>query len=250
MAEQNTVKVDYETAKVLQEILIESATNNREDNESKYQEIRLVFKKDKALDDVFPQTVKENHSLAAFRKVMQSKGGYKERREYIWNEFKPLLERLELSNNLPPEKIITEALKSFDSEKIHLIWQNGLDRKDTDPEGAITLSRTLLESVCKYILDELNIKYDTNKIELPELYKTTSQTLNIAASQHTEEVFKQILGGCSGVVTGLGTLRNRLGDAHGKGKNQVRPAPRHAELAINLAGSMALFLVQTYKAKK
>lgn len=52
------------------------------------------------------------------------------------------------------------------------------------------------------------------------------------------------------MVNGLGTLRNRLGDAHGQGAKTVRPAPRHAELAVNLAGSVALFLVATFKEQK
>ena len=60
---------------------------------------------------------------------------------------------------------------------------------------------------------------------------------------------KQILGGVSSVVNGLGALRNRLGDAHGKGKSQVRPAQRHAQLAVNLAGATALFLIETWQSK-
>ena len=34
-----------------------------------------------------------------------------------------------------------------------------------------------------------------------------------------------------GVVSGLGMLRNKLGDAHGSGKAKVKPKERHAELA-------------------
>ncbi len=37
---------------------------------------------------------------------------------------------------------------------------------------------------------------------------------------------------------------------HGKGKRPVRPLPRHTELAVNLAGSVALFVVATYESKK
>jgi hypothetical protein len=85
---------------------------------------------------------------------------------------------------------------------------------------------------------------------LSELYKKTSQELNLSPSQHTEEIFKQILGGCSGIINGLGSLRNKLGDAHGKGRINIKPAPRHAELAVNLSGTMALFLLETFKAKK
>lgn len=94
------------------------------------------------------------------------------------------------------------------------------------------------------------MQYDGKKIELHELYKLTANELNLSPSQHTQDIFKQILGGCSAVVNGLGNLRNKLGDAHGQGKMPVRPAPRHAELAVNLAGSLALFLVATYEAQE
>jgi hypothetical protein len=42
-------------------------------------------------------------------------------------------------------------------------------------------------------------------------------------------------------------LRNKIGDAHGKGKAAVKPAARHAQLAVNLAGAMATFIVETWR---
>ena len=82
-----------------------------------------------------------------------------------------------------------------------------------------------------------------------QLYHLVSIELSLSPSQYTEDVFKKILGGCSSIVNGLGTLRNRLGDTDGQGKKPVRPAARHAELAVNLAGSVALFLVETRKSR-
>jgi hypothetical protein len=76
-----------------------------------------------------------------------------------------------------------------------------------------------------------------------------AKTLNIAPSQHSESIFQQILGGCTAIVESLGAMRNRLSDAHGQGKKPVKPAPRHAELAVNLAGAMATFLVSTHQAR-
>ena len=70
--------------------------------------------------------------------------------------------------------------------------------------------------------------------------------LNIAPSQHTEETFKRILGGAVSVVEGIGSLRNKIGDAHGHGKRAVRPSARHAQLAVNLAGTIATFIVETW----
>lgn len=108
------------------------------------------------------------------------------------------------------------------------------------------MARTLIESVCKHILDEARVSY-SNKDDLPKLYKETAKQLNMAPEQHQEEIFKQILGGCQTVIQGLGTLRNQLSDAHGKGKKAVKPSARHAALAVNLAGSMAAFLVATWE---
>jgi abortive infection Abi-like protein len=52
------------------------------------------------------------------------------------------------------------------------------------------------------------------------------------------------------LVNGIGTLRNRLSDSHGRGGKPVRPSPRHASLAVNLAGGVATFLVETFLAQE
>jgi hypothetical protein len=64
--------------------------------------------------------------------------------------------------------------------------------------------------------------------------------------QHGEEIFKQILGSINGVVIGLGTLRNAYGDAHGKGSKYYKPSERHAKFAINLSGTLCIYLLETY----
>jgi hypothetical protein len=143
------------------------------------------------------------------------------------------------------DTVVDETVQ-FDEAHIHIQWQKAIDRKISDPEGAITTARTLIESVLKYILDEKNIKYNENT-DLSELYKEVSKSLNLAPEQHQEKIFKQILGGANGIISGLGSLRNKLGDAHGKSKANIKPKERHSELAVNLAGAMALFLYKTYK---
>jgi len=139
-------------------------------------------------------------------------------------------------------------LNKVDSPHVAAAWQKALDRRLTDPTGAITSARSLIETVCKHILDEEGVKY-SDKDELPKIYASTAKSLNLAPSQHSEDVFKKILGGCHSVVEGLGALRNRHGDSHGTGKKGVKPAPRHAELAVNLAGTMATFLLATWESQ-
>jgi hypothetical protein len=158
------------------------------------------------------------------------------------------LDELEKKRNHPSDIIIAERLEKLDSDSVHEVWRKALSRRFEDPEGAITSARTLLESVCKFILDNSKIDYD-ECLELPKLYRLTAERLNLAPSQHTEVIIKQILGGTTAVIEGLGALRNKLGDAHGKGNASGKPEVRHAELAVNLAGTVAIFLVSTWEQK-
>ncbi len=48
--------------------------------------------------------------------------------------------------------------------------------------------------------------------DLPVLYRKLSKLLRLAPDDHTEQVFKQILGSCQSVVESLGVLRNKLSD--------------------------------------
>lgn len=241
---------DFDKAEYMQNMLVECATGGA-GNAFHYGQLRDYFLSNPALQNFVPRWVRVNRNLDQFWQFIKNKyPSYSERRTFIWDEFNGLLEFLESKHTLPAEKNISEILQKFDSDGIHFAWNKALERRATDPEGAITISRTILESVCKHILDAKGVEYNSAKIELSELYKATAKELNLAPEQHSEQIFKQILGGCSAIVNGLGTLRNRLGDAHGKGASPVKPSARHAELAVNLAGTMALFLIQTYDANK
>lgn len=149
----------------------------------------------------------------------------------------------------PADEAISGALARFEPEQVHERWTAALDRRSSDPAGAITLARTLVEDVCRWLLDNMQVAASDHD-DLPALYRKLSKALQLAPDDHSEQVFKQILGSCQSVVESLGALRNKLGDAHGSGPKRARPAPRHAELAVNLAGSMATFLVATWEARK
>jgi hypothetical protein len=239
----------------LQEVFIDSATYCSNSTEEDYSKLRSELLKDSVIRDLLPQFVKDCDQLLKFRPFIQAMfKGYKERREFIWNQFQPVIAFLDEQNiigNQPADDDISTILSNFDTEHIHIAWRKALERRNHDPEGAITMARTLIESVCKHILDEAGIPYKDNKgsdlYELPQLYSKTATQLNLAPEQHQEDIFKQILGGCKSVIGGLAGVRNRLSDSHGKGKQAVKPSPRHAALAVNLAGSMAAFLVATWE---
>lgn len=174
---------------------------------------------------------------------------YARRRDYLRIEFDPLLTMLETESLTPSDATITDTVQALSSSFIQEAWQKAIERRTTDPEGAITAARTLLESVCKHILDTTETPY-AETADLPNLYKLTAKQLTLSPSQHTEQLFRQILGGCQTVVEGLGAMRNQHSDAHGKGVSGTKPTARHAELAVNLSGTMATFLLQTWEQRK
>jgi len=131
-------------------------------------------------------------------------------------------------------------------EAVQEAWDKSLERVVNDPEGAITAARTVLETVCKHVLEQMGVE-DTSKGDLVKLYRLTARELNLAPDQHAEPIFKQILGGMAGIASGLAGLRNEYGDAHGKRRRRVKPKARHARLAVNAAMALAEFIIETFE---
>jgi hypothetical protein len=234
----------------LQDSLVAFSTGGQFDgSDSVYQRLRRELLERADIRDKVPDFVRRHRDLGQFWQFIKFKlGKYAERREFIWDSFRPLIDYLEALDRSPGVQPIGKTLEAFDPDTVHAAWQKALDRRVADPEGAITAARTLLESVCKHILDDGGIEYPDDA-DLPKLWAMCAETLNLAPHQHQEKLFKAILGNCQSVVNSLGALRNKIGDAHGSGRRPVKPKPRHAELAVNLAGTMAAFLVATFKEK-
>ncbi len=231
---------DFEKAQYLQNLLVNRATGGVADN-AEYQLLRQHLLSNQTTNALLPSWIRTNRDLSQFWQFIKLKfSTYTERRSFIRDEFSALLDFLEPGTKIPNDLSVSDGLMRLNSASVQMEWTKALTRRQTDPGGAITTAKTLLETTCKHILDERHIDY-SKATDLPQLYRLVSLELSLSPGQHTEDVFKQILGGCSSVINGLCTLRNRFGDAHGQGKKTVRPAPRHAELAVNLAGSMALF---------
>lgn len=231
-------------------ILIAAATGGSTENHI-YEHLRREFIRNDEVKSLLPPFVRTYRNLAAFWPYIKNEAGtYSGRRQIISCAFTPLMDWLEGRHQAPGDKVVSNALETFDAEGVHAVWVKALTRRITDAEGAITVARTLLETVCKRILDECLVSY-TDKEDLPKLYSMAAKALNLAPDQHSEEPIKTILGGAMNLVNGIGTLRNRLSDSHGRGgKMPVKPSPRHASLAVNTAGAVETFLVETYLEKR
>jgi hypothetical protein len=144
------------------------------------------------------------------------------------------------------EREISTMLTSFDAEHVARFWQKCIDRKSRDPDGAITSARSMLESVCKHVLTERVVQFDP-VATLPSLFNATLESLELAPRQQTDRALRQLLGNCQSIVNGLAAIRNDIGDAHGKSGADEPADNAQAELAVNLAISMVLFVLQKSK---
>jgi len=144
---------------------------------------------------------------------------------------------------------VSEALEVFNSSYMQEVWTKALARREVDPEGAVTSARTLLESLCKHILEDAGKTYREGA-PLPELYRLTSAVLDIAPNDDTAPIFLKLFSACAEIVTSVGVLRNHLSDAHGRGPFGTMPDWRHAELAVSLSGAMATYLAAVWKGRQ
>jgi len=234
----------------LKVILILKATG-KSINEEEYKSYRKILLDRQNLIKKIPLFIQYYANSDEFFTYIQPKcSTYQERREHISQQFEPLVSFLESSRLSPIHTATKDNLSKLNSETIHELWLKAADRLNGDPDGSITAASTLLEDTIKNILNELNIEYSDEKDKLPKLYGLLAKNLNLSPNQYIEEIFRQILGGCNSIIHGLGSLRNKIGDAHARGRCSAKPARRHAELAVNLAGTMATFLISTWEKKE
>jgi hypothetical protein len=144
----------------------------------------------------------------------------------------------------PIEHSLREKLAKRGRARLKREWEKASARLHSDPEGAVTAARTLLESVCKHVLDMITVDHEADG-DLPKLYSHVSNALGISPSGQVSRLHRQFFGATHTIIQSVGELRNKIGDAHGKGRQSITPSRAQAELAINLAGAVANFLLST-----
>ncbi len=240
----------YEAAERLKNGLISRATGGTFD-EAEYKAIRARLLRESRFARLVPAFLRTCRDVGEFWSYIREHPSYEERRSDLRFVFSPLLDELE-QYELKTAVLEThsDSIKKIGSPYIEDKWRKALDRCDEDPESAVTLTRSLVESVCKCILDDAGVEYKDDG-DLLVLYRHVKQQLNLDPSAHSEQCFLKILSGCHGIVEGLAEARNKFGDAHGKGAAKCyRAEPRHAHLAVSVGGGAARFLWETWEARQ
>ena len=150
----------FEQVQTLQNGLVSNATGGAGFSNPEFKELRTLITTHPRTRNLAPAFLRTNRDLHQFWQFTKRQSeSYHGRREYLWQQFSPLLSELEGQTNTPADTNVSEVLARFNADTVHVVWQKALDRKREDPEGAITSARTLLETVCKHVLDQTNISY-------------------------------------------------------------------------------------------
>jgi hypothetical protein len=143
----------------IQTALIAACTQDPGDT-AVYEPLRLEFLADPTVAPLLPDFVRRYRTLKQFWPFIKRKyASYAERRQFIWDSFGPAIVYAEQLSPMPADSRVAAVLETLSADHIRAAWTKAIARLAADPEGAITAARSLIESVCKLILDEPGIAY-------------------------------------------------------------------------------------------
>lgn len=121
-----------------------------------------------------------------------------------------------------------------------------------NPALAFDLARTLIESVCRTVLDERSITYSTDD-DLPRLFRMATNVLPLlpriaSGESQTRASLRKTIGGLSTAVQGICELRNQCGFAsHGSGSPRPVMEAVQALLAAQSADTIVSFIYRVHR---
>lgn len=123
---------------------------------------------------------------------------------------------------------------------------------ETQPGNAIGAAKEMIEAVAKEIIVQSGQEYGP-KANPSALVKQALKCLNIAPKDIPEQkrgtdAIRSTLTSLSNIVHQLDELRALYGSGHGRDSTKGKGLePRHARMAVGAAGTLCLFLVETFE---
>jgi len=129
------------------------------------------------------------------------------------------------------DKFVKEQLEKCDSK-----LQEG------DYDGAITSARSLVEGILGEIYFKCTGERLGNSGDLLEDYKKVKNLLNLSEEKISNDSLKGIIRSFSGIINGIDTLSNKMGDRH---RPIISPTRHQAKLVVDSTKTISDFLFST-----
>ena len=134
---------------------------------------------------------------------------------------------------------ISEVNKDYIQRLINEIENTILNK---DYESTITKSRTLLEEVMIYGIEEKQ-QVPTGKGNIKNTYNQFKTLYNMHQDSSMDKRIKDLLSGLEKIVNSISDMRNYNSDSHGVVGKRINVEEHHARLAANSSITMANFLL-------
>jgi hypothetical protein len=132
-----------EQARMLENILVAACEGDRTSNKL-YIQLRGMLLAEPSIKPLLPSFVRTSRDLNHFWSYIRGQSGqWEARRVHVREAMTPLIDYLEGANRSPVDPVVSDVLQNFDVDGVHRVWIRALERRHTDPEGAITSARTL-----------------------------------------------------------------------------------------------------------
>ncbi|HUD86078.1 MAG TPA: abortive infection family protein [Xanthobacteraceae bacterium] len=148
-----------------------------------------------------------------------------------------------------PSRSLAERIAAEPNKAVEIEYDRAYKSVEGDPEAAVTAACSILESVCKVYLESVGAEMPSKQV-LGQLWSATANHLGLSPKLVADNDLKRILQGLYSIADGVAALRTHEGSAHGRSEKAYRIAPRHARLAVHAAHTMALFILETWQARR
>lgn len=169
---------------------------------------------------------------------------------YSHKEIVSINSRFVVSDIGRPIAISTEKVTSINAEYIRgLVERVEEDLHNKQYDSVVTKSRTLVEEVIIYILEQRGVTVPTSG-NLPELYKGCKATLGMTQDRSWDKRILEMLSGLEKIVSAICGMRNTNSDAHGAGSSRIEIKEREARLIVNSSITMCEYILEVYDSQK
>ena len=160
------------------------------------------------------------------------------------------MEKIELYYTIPifirvtnHVEVVVPTLKKINHDYINKMFLRAMeDVKNGDFDSAATKSRTLLEEVFFYVIEQRQGE-SPKPGNINKLYCKVKDLYNMHEQPDLDQRINKLLSGLEKIVSAITELRNNESDAHGQGNKRKRIDDYHARLLVNSAGIMADFIL-------
>lgn len=138
---------------------------------------------------------------------------------------------------------------------INLVYVQGLRERCTEDfisgnyDSVITKSRTVIEEVLIYILEQNQTEVET-KGDINKIYNQVKGIYNMRQDKGYDGRVNSLLSGLEKIVQSIAEMRNVNSDAHGAGSKRIAIKECEARLVMNSAITFCEYILEIYKSNK